>query len=194
MPTWVKDIDGFINNPYFDWIKKLDTITDASRITDADRVEFHVTPAAYKLPKIKEVVFNDDTTVVIWADGKKTIVHCGEGETFDRYTGFMAAICKRMFGGTTTAKKFMNSIDKQYQDKLKAEKEAEEKAKRIEEAKALKEKADKRRAKEDDMLVEAMVRHYLLEAEAKKLAEEILEARDTSNLKVPFDGTEEGEG
>lgn len=155
---------------------------------------------AYKLPAISEVIFNEEgkTTILIWADGEKTVVRCGEGETFDRYTGFMAAICKRMFGGTTTAKKLMNSLDKKYQAQKRAEEEEKLKAQREEEAKAAKAKADKRRAKEDAMLMEAMVEHYLLEAEAKKRAEEILAARDTSNLTVPFDDTakeeEEGEG
>ena len=155
---------------------------------------------AYKLPAINEVIFNEEgkTTILIWADGEKTVVRCGEGETFDRYTGFMAAICKRMFGGTTTAKKLMNSLDKKYQAQKRAEEEEKLKAQREEEAKAAKAKADKRRAKEDAMLMEAMVEHYLLEAEAKKRAEEILAARDTSNLTVPFDDTakegEEGEG
>lgn len=147
---------------------------------------------AYELPAISEIIFNEEgkTTILIWADGEKTVVRCGEGETFDRYTGFMACICKRMFGGTTTAKKLMNSLDKKYQAQKRAEEEALLKAKREEEAKAAKAKADKRRAKEDQMLMEAMVEHYLLEAEAKKRAEEILAARDTSALKVPFDNAE----
>lgn len=147
----------------------------------------------YKLPAIEEVIFNEEgkTTIVRWFDGDKTVVRCGDGETFDRYTGFMAAICKKMFGGTTTAKKLMNSLDKKYQAALKAEQAAKEKAKREEEAKAAKAKADKARAKEDAMLMESMVEYFLMEAEAKKRAEEILAARDTVNLKVPFDDTQE---
>ena len=144
----------------------------------SDHIEPNVSilSGAYSLPEISQVIFNEAsaTTVLIWADGQKTVVRCGEGETFDRYTGFMAAICKRLFGGTTTAKKFMNSIDKQYQAKLKAEKEAEEKAKRIAAMDEAKKKADARRAKEDAMVMEAMVNHYLMEAEAKRRAAEIL--------------------
>lgn len=149
----------------------------------------------HHVPFIKEVIFNEEgkTTIVIWWDDSKTVVHCGEGETFDRYTGFMACICKKMFGGTTTAKKLMNLADKKYQAALKAEKLAKEKAKHEEEAKAAKKKADKRRAKEDQMPMEAMTERYLLEAEAKKRAEEILAARNTSALEIPFDDTEGGE-
>lgn len=154
------------------------------------------TCGAYVVPEIEQVIFNDEsaTTVLIWKDGEKTIVRCGQGETFDRYTGFMAAICKRLFGGTTTAKKLMNSVDKKYQAELKAQEEAKAKAKREAEEKGAQERAAKRRAKEDAMLMEAMVEHFLMEAEAKQRAAEILAARDTSNLKVPFDATEtEGE-
>ena len=164
-------------------------------IRKPDEIEIKVS-VPYVLPHIDQVVFNEEssTTVVIWADGEKTIVHCGEGETFDRYTGFMAAVCKRLFGGTTTAKKLMNSLDKQYQAKLKAEAEAKEKAKRMAEQEEARKKAEARRAKENDMLLEAMVEHYLLEAEAKQRAAEILAARDTSNLTVPFDAAAEAEG
>lgn len=147
---------------------------------------------SHSVPFVEEVIFDEErkTTIIAWYDGDKTVVRCGDGETFDRYTGFMAAVCKKLFGGTTAAKKLMNLADKKYQAALRAEEEAKAKAKREEEAKAAKKEADKRRAKEKDMLMEAMVEHYLLEAEAKKRAEEILAARDTSSLKVPFDDAE----
>lgn len=125
----------------------------------------------YKVPEIKEVIFNNNTTVLIWKDGEKTIVHLGEGETFDRYTGFMAAVCKKMFGGTTTAKKLMNSLDRKYQAALKAEKLEKEKAKRVAEAKAAKEKAEKRREKDKELFVQYLAEQILLEEEARKIAE-----------------------
>ena len=130
----------------------------------------------YMLPEIKEVIFNEtgSATIVRWADGDKTVVHCGEGETFDRYTGFMACVCKKMFGGTTTAKKLMNGLDKKYQAKLKAEKEAKEKEKRDAEAKAAKAKADKLRKKKNEEAVEELVNLFLMNTEAKQRAEEIL--------------------
>lgn len=131
---------------------------------------------AYRLPAIEEAIFNEPekATVIRWHGGDRTVVRCGEGETFDRYTGFMAAICKKMLGGTTTAKKFMNSVDKKYQAALKAEEAAKEKAKRMAEEEERKKKAEKRRAKWDDELLEMMVQHHLMDEEAKKRAEEIL--------------------
>ncbi len=137
------------------------------------------TTEKYKLPAINGVIFDEEAgvTVLEWYDGVKTIVHCGEGETFDRYTGFMAAICKRMFGGTTTAKKLMNSVDKKLQAKLKAEAEEKKKAKNIAAMKEAEKKAEERRAKANEILMAAMVEHYLMEAEAKKRAEEIMANR-----------------
>ena len=140
--------------------------------------EIIMTHAKYTIPDIDEVIFNEAgrATVIRWTDGKKTVVHCGEGETFDRYTGFIACIAKKMFGDTASAKKLMNGKDRKYQAQLKAEREAAEKAKRQEAAAAEKAKADKIRAKDEELLMEALVKHYLLEAEAKKRAEEILAA------------------
>lgn len=140
------------------------------------------TNSVYRLPAITEVIFNEEgkATVVRWADGEKTVVHCGEGETFDRYTGFMAAVCKRLFGGTTPAKKMMNAKDRKYQAKLRAEKEEKEKAKRIAEAKEAQDRAEKRRAKEVDELAKFFA--YILEAKEKAL--------DVMRGEVPFD--EEG--
>ena len=139
---------------------------------------FEIPRPTNSIPDIEEVIFNEagNATVIRWRDNTKTIVRCGEGETFDRYTGFIACVAKKLFGGTTSVKKLMNSKDRKYQAQLKAEREAAEKAKRQEEAAAAKAKADKRRAKDEELLMEALVKHYLLEAEAKKRAEEILAA------------------
>ena len=141
-----------------------------------------MTHAKYTIPDIDEVIFNEAgrATVIRWADGKKTVVHCGEGETFDRYTGFIACIAKKMFGDTASAKKLMNSKDKKYQAQLKAEREAAEKAKRQEEAAAAKAKADKARAKEYEDTMNDMVQMFLMSAEAKQLAEKILRERAES--------------
>lgn len=51
----------------------------------------HITDGIRRMPErsgfiIKEVIFNDPVTVVNWADGKKTIVRCQEGDTYDKRT------------------------------------------------------------------------------------------------------------
>lgn len=57
------------------------------------------------LPEIKKVIFSGNKTIVLWADNTKTIVSCREGETFDQYMGFCAAVTKKLFGSTSKIKK-----------------------------------------------------------------------------------------
>lgn len=47
---------------------------------------------------IKQVYFNEPVTVVIWADGTKTIVKCQEGDTYSKETGLAVAIAKKALG------------------------------------------------------------------------------------------------
>lgn len=50
------------------------------------------------LPGIKQVIFNDPATIVVWSDDFKTVVKCQEGDTFDKEKGLAMAICKRLYG------------------------------------------------------------------------------------------------
>lgn len=47
---------------------------------------------------IKNVYFNDPVTVVMWKDGSKTIVRCGENEEYDPEKGLAMAISKKALG------------------------------------------------------------------------------------------------
>lgn len=90
---------------------------------------------------IKQVIFNDPATVVIWSDEKKTVVKCQEGDTFDKEKGIAMAICKRLYGNESN---FNNLIKKWTEPKTKkAERQAQVNAN----AKAKgKSKADKKKA------------------------------------------------
>lgn len=50
------------------------------------------------IPSIKKVIFNDPATIVIWADGEKTVVKCQNGEPYDPEKGLAMAITKRALG------------------------------------------------------------------------------------------------
>ena len=56
---------------------------------------------------VRKVIFNGPKTIVIWADGSKTIASCGEGDEFDPYAGFCAAVSKKVFGSTSAVKKIL---------------------------------------------------------------------------------------
>jgi hypothetical protein len=52
------------------------------------------------LPDIKKVHFNYPHTIVIWADGTKTIVKCQEGDFYDNTVGLAMAISKKALGNS----------------------------------------------------------------------------------------------
>lgn len=47
---------------------------------------------------IKDVIFSDRVTVILWKDGTKTMVRAGENEKYDPEKGFAMAVAKKMFG------------------------------------------------------------------------------------------------
>ena len=51
-----------------------------------------------KLPGIKDVIFNEPATIILWADGTKTVVKCQEGENYDPEKGMAMAISKKALG------------------------------------------------------------------------------------------------
>lgn len=51
-----------------------------------------------KLPGIKDVIFNEPATIILWADGTKTVVKCQEGESYDPEKGMAMAISKKALG------------------------------------------------------------------------------------------------
>ena len=53
---------------------------------------------ATKLPEIKDVIFNEPATIIIWKDGTKTVVKCQEGEGYDPEKGMAMAISKKALG------------------------------------------------------------------------------------------------
>ncbi len=95
--------DGF-NNPDSEyglfWFKEgfFAVIPDASVLVD---------------DAIKQIIFSGPKTIILWKDGTKTIVTCGEGDIYDPYVGFCVAVTKKMFGSTSKVKKIMNRYTKE---------------------------------------------------------------------------------
>lgn len=64
-------------------------------------IEGHIVGSAYYNPsftKIKDVIFNDPATIVLWIDGSKTVVKCQEGDEYDKTKGLALCIAKKYFG------------------------------------------------------------------------------------------------
>lgn len=47
---------------------------------------------------IKDVIFNDPATIVIWSDDTKTVVKCQEGDTYSKELGLAMCISKKFLG------------------------------------------------------------------------------------------------
>lgn len=47
---------------------------------------------------IKNVIFNDPATIVLWTDGTKTVVKCQDGDTYNKEMGLAMAILKKCMG------------------------------------------------------------------------------------------------
>lgn len=50
------------------------------------------------VPEIKNVIFNDPATIVIWEDGTKTVVKCQEYDRYSKETGLALCIAKKSLG------------------------------------------------------------------------------------------------
>lgn len=90
-------------------------------------------PIAYiprELPdwiKPRHVTFSPDKsqiTCIVWENGEKTIVKCGENDIFDFEKGFAMAVITRLYGKSETKKlikKFITPAEDSYYEKLYGE-------------------------------------------------------------------------
>ena len=86
------------------------------------------------IPDIDRIIFSPPATVIFWGDGEKTVVKCAEGQQYDRYNGFCAAVCKRLFGSSSAAKKIMDFCDEDLiRERMEAARERTKAARRAEE-------------------------------------------------------------
>ena len=67
-----------------------------TRLSIKDYLEF--SKKDNMMRKIKKVIFNDPATIVIWEDNTKTVVKCGEHDTYDPEKGLAMAIVKKLLG------------------------------------------------------------------------------------------------
>lgn len=114
----------------------------------------------------EKIYYKDKHTTVIWNDGTTTTVSCGESETFDKYSGFCAALAKKMFSSTTHVKRMIEQLDVEENKKKAAEARAKEKeeAKKAEEAR--RERARQRRIERG---VKKEVERWMIERAADEI-------------------------
>lgn len=90
-----------------------DTVTDGIRKMCKEWEEKEM---ATRLERsIKKVIFNDPATIILWNDGTKTVVHCGENDVYDKEKGMAMAIVKHLM----LNKGNFNELFKKYIPELK---------------------------------------------------------------------------
>lgn len=62
--------------------------------------------------KIKKVIFSGPCTIVLWANGDKTVVRRAEGDKNDREVAVLYAIAKKKFGNITRVHKKLDPFAK----------------------------------------------------------------------------------
>lgn len=48
--------------------------------------------------EVEKVIYNDPATIVLWADGTKTVVKCQRFDVYDPQVGFLMCIAKKAYG------------------------------------------------------------------------------------------------
>lgn len=73
-------------------------IEDSAYVLDERGLELVCSGSAYR--DIKDVIFNDPATIVMWLDGSKTVVKCQPGDTYSEELGLAMCIAKKYYGNT----------------------------------------------------------------------------------------------
>ena len=124
--------------------------------------------------KPEKIYYRDRYTTVVWKDGTTTTVCCGENETFDKYSGFCAALAKKVFGSTTHVKGMIEKLDVE-ENKRKA---AESKAREKEAArKAEEERIERARQRRIERGVKKEIERWMIEEAADEMILKIMEDR-----------------
>lgn len=76
-------------------------------------------PWGMNVPEIEKVIFNEPATIVIWADGTKTIVKAQNGEPYDPEKGLTMAITKKALGNKGKYFDTIKKWTKEYKSKPK---------------------------------------------------------------------------
>lgn len=65
---------------------------------------------SHALPEVKKIIYNYPATIVIWADGTKTVVKSRKEDYIipTPYTGFCIAVAKKIYGSTSKLNKIFD--------------------------------------------------------------------------------------
>lgn len=61
--------------------------------------------STYPIPK--KIIYNGPATIVLWADGTKTVVKCSKHDSQNAETGFLWALAEKVYGSKSQVDKVM---------------------------------------------------------------------------------------
>lgn len=91
---------GYANVPdcdYYDYY-----LTEDGKLIDKAFNVIRITEI--KENTIKRVIFNNPATIILWGNGKKTVVKVQEGDKYDKRVGFLMCYLKGIVGNKTLLK------------------------------------------------------------------------------------------
>lgn len=122
MQTIYKELEQEINNSFLENELDEDEIdNDLNLIRMIEELEEE---EQYDYLAFERIIFNDPATIVIWADGTRTVVKACKEDKFDKGVGLKTALLQRVFG-----KDIDKEINKIVDEDNKKEKENQNKGK-----------------------------------------------------------------
>lgn len=122
MQTVYKELEQEIANSFLENELKEDEIdNDLNLIRMIEELEEE---EQYDYLAYERIIFNDPATIVIWADGTRTVVKACKEDKFDKGVGLKTALLQRVFG-----KDIDKEINKIVDEDNKREKENQNKGK-----------------------------------------------------------------
>lgn len=122
MQTAYKELEQEINNSFLENELVEDEIdNDLNLIRMIEELEAE---EQYDYLAYERIIFNDPATIVIWADGTRTVVKACKEDKFDKGVGLKTALLQRVFG-----KDIDKEINKIVDEDNKREKENQNKGK-----------------------------------------------------------------
>ena len=91
--SWIRKEDGaYMNNRKLD---AYDALTTSTFYYDLLKDRSGLVKNKFDKKTIKDVIFNNPATIVLWKDGTKTVVKCQDGDTYNKELGLAMCIIKK---------------------------------------------------------------------------------------------------
>lgn len=117
IPSRDEDEPLYRNLPYSRYVnhpqEMISNKTDYTKYSDKTVLE--IMKNTMGVPDIKYVIFNPPATIVLWADGTKTVVKCQKDkDEYSKEIGLAMCICKKVYGNKGNYNNIFKKFIKEY--------------------------------------------------------------------------------